>query len=75
MTGPGGQRFDRSTIATPYAIYYANSSFIRPKGNEPIRDMVEAFGSVSVTISRRSLVAPLLKLIASSLSLFSAIAQ
>lgn len=44
LQGPGGQRADRSTIATPYAIYLADSNWRRLKDNVPIRDLVEHWG-------------------------------
>lgn len=40
-SGPGGSRHDRAMVAHPFAAYLANSSYVRPKGSEPILDLVD----------------------------------
>jgi hypothetical protein len=42
-TGPGGSRSDRGVVATPIALYLTNPAYIRPRGNDTIQDMVDAW--------------------------------
>jgi hypothetical protein len=44
ITGKGGVRFDRSVAPSCLAIYASNQNWLRPEGNVPIRDMIDAWG-------------------------------
>lgn len=41
--GPGGARFDRAHIPTVYALLATDPDYVRPKNNEAIRDMADAW--------------------------------
>lgn len=43
-TGPGGVRFDRGFIATPYVLWRTDPTFTVLQGNTPILDRVRAWG-------------------------------
>ena len=44
FTGPGGPRFDRSTMPAPLAYFATNPNYLRPQDKTPIREMVNAWG-------------------------------
>jgi hypothetical protein len=41
---PGGPRFDRAVVPSVVALWATDKAFRRPQGNEPIADMVDAWG-------------------------------
>lgn len=43
ICGPGGPRHDRMVVPTPQAIDLSDPNYVRPRGGEPIREMVDAW--------------------------------